>query len=85
MSPRTFCFSDTVFFDDIGHTGEPYGWAEVPDQVALGHLRDEVLPALEAEPTLCLPTWDPATSLGRVSPDSGGLADDEHRRGVGHG
>ena len=44
-------FSDTVFFDDIGYTGEPYGWAEVPDQVALGHLRDEVLPALESEPT----------------------------------
>ena len=48
---NNFAFSDTVFFDDIGYTGEPYGWAEVPDQVALGHLRDEVLPALEAEPT----------------------------------
>ena len=48
---NNFAFSDTVFFDDIGYTGEPYGWAEVPDQVALGHLRDEVLPKLESEPT----------------------------------
>ena len=48
---NNFAFSDTVFFDDIGYTGEPYGWAEVPDQVALGHLRDEVLPALGDDPT----------------------------------
>jgi len=48
---NNFAFSDTVFFDDIGYTGEPYGWAEVPDQVALGHLRDEVLPALGGAPT----------------------------------
>jgi hypothetical protein len=45
-----FGFTDTVFFDDIAYTGEPYGWAEVPDQVALGHLRDFVLPGLGDAP-----------------------------------
>jgi hypothetical protein len=45
-----FDFTDTVFFDDIAYTGEPYGWAEVPDQVALGHLRDAVLPGLGDTP-----------------------------------
>ena len=47
---NNFAFTDTVFFDDIGYTGEPYGWAEVPDQVALGHLREEVLPRLDGTP-----------------------------------
>ena len=47
---NNFAFTDTVFFDDIGYTGEPYGWAEVPDQVALGHLREEVLPRLGTTP-----------------------------------
>ena len=46
-----FAFSDTVFFDDIGYTGQPYGWAEVPDQYALGHLREVVLPRLGSAPT----------------------------------
>jgi hypothetical protein len=45
-----FGFSDTVFFDDIAYTGRPYGWAEVPDQYALGHLRDAVLPGLSDTP-----------------------------------
>lgn len=45
-----FGFDHTVFSLDLAYQGRPYGWVEIPDQYALGHIRDEVLPALGPEP-----------------------------------
>lgn len=45
-----FDFARTIFSKDLAYTGRPYGWAEIPDQYALGHLRDEVLAPLGDEP-----------------------------------
>jgi len=41
-----FGFDHTVFNLDLAYQGRPYGWVEIPDQYALGHIRDEVLPTL---------------------------------------
>lgn len=45
-----FDFEHTVHQLDVNYTGPSYGWAGIPDQYALGHLRDEVLPALWDSP-----------------------------------
>jgi hypothetical protein len=42
-----FNYKKTIFSKDLSYTGEPYGWVESPDQYALGHIRDEVMPTLE--------------------------------------
>ena len=43
-----FDYSRTVFADDLDYKGRPYGWVQVPDQFALGHIRDVVMPSLDA-------------------------------------
>jgi len=45
-----FGFDHTVFNLDLAYQGRPYGWVEIPDQYALGHIRDEVLPTLGDDP-----------------------------------
>jgi hypothetical protein len=42
-----FNYNHTVFSKDLAYTGTPYGWVETPDQYALGHIRDEVMPGLD--------------------------------------
>ncbi|MGB0638303.1 MAG: sulfatase-like hydrolase/transferase, partial [Myxococcota bacterium] len=38
-----FDFDRTVFSADLRYTGQKYGWAEIPDQYALGYVEEEVL------------------------------------------
>jgi len=45
-----FEFTDTVFHEDLDYRGKSYGWVEIPDQFALGHIRDVVLPTLGDTP-----------------------------------
>ena len=45
-----FGFSDTVFHEDLDYKGRNYGWVEIPDQFALGHIRDVVMPTLGDQP-----------------------------------
>jgi len=45
-----FEFSDTVFHKDLDYQGRNFGWVEIPDQYALGHIRDVVMPTLGTEP-----------------------------------
>ena len=45
-----FEFEQTVFQAEVGYEGPAYGWAGIPDQYALGHLRDEVLPGIWDSP-----------------------------------
>tara|TARA_B100000575_G_scaffold289058_1_gene290168 strand:+ start:734 stop:2437 length:1704 start_codon:yes stop_codon:yes gene_type:complete len=40
-----FGFEHTIHQLDVNYKGPAFGWAGIPDQFALGHLRDEVLPA----------------------------------------
>lgn len=47
---NSYDFDRTVFHADVNYKGRPYGWAGVPDQYALGHLRDEVLPQVNEAP-----------------------------------
>ena len=43
-----FDYTRTVFWADLDYKGRQYGWVGIPDQYSLGHIRDVVMPDLEA-------------------------------------
>jgi len=42
-----FNYNKTVFSKDLAYTGESYGWVGTPDQYALGHIRETIIPELD--------------------------------------